>query len=113
MLQDLFMLISHAPLSRKDGLTSNHALDKAHSLRAVFFHVLLVRVGIMTVAAVRVCGVAIRFDLASGRAVEAPWASSKLGNFSLRNIEAIDGVLLAPGSSRRCMEAQQHSAGRP
>ena len=88
----LHILISlfHFSLARKVNLGGNLALYEAHSLRAILFNVLLVRVGVTTIATVRIRGVAIRLDLVGGSAAEALRASSKLEDFSLRTMEAID-----------------------
>lgn len=66
-------------------LSGDLALDESHGLAAVDGDVLLVVVGVVAVAAVRVLGVAVRLDDAGRgrRAREASGASSKLREVSV------------------------------
>lgn len=55
------------------------ALNECERSLTVLCAVALVGVGVAAVAAVRVCGVAVRLNLAGDRAGEACWAGSELG----------------------------------
>jgi hypothetical protein len=101
------------------NLCSKMGLDESQRLRAVLVGVLLVRVGIVAVAAVWVGRVAVRLDLGSLGAGEALGASSELitcRQHSTRTNEdqnlAID-LLLLPCRCQHCTRGQQRCVGRP
>lgn len=75
--------ISSPPSSPSTNLThlrSDLALNESQRLRAILVDILLMGVGVIAIAAVRVRGVAVRLDDAGvgGRAGEACWAGGKL-----------------------------------
>ena len=64
----------------KLALSSDLALDESQCLRAVLVDVLLMGIGVITVAAIGVSCVTVTLDDAGvcGRAFEAGWAGGKL-----------------------------------
>jgi hypothetical protein len=70
------------------------ALDECEGLLAVLVHVLLVGVGIVSIAAVRVCRIAVRLDdgRVGGRALEAAGAGSELQDAVSRDIHNLELV---------------------
>ena len=72
--------VPHSKWSLKQRLCSKLALDESQSLRTVLVDILLVRVGVVAVAAEWVSSVAVRLDDActGGSTLEASRASGEL-----------------------------------
>ena len=115
ILSFIFCLLILPPALNEKHLTKLR-LDESKCLLSVLSPITLMSSGIVSSAAVWVCGIAIRLDLAAIGAHVTLWMSCELAVVSNIRAEAEaerKDIPLAFGKCQHCMKAQRRFRGRP